>query len=200
MAKSVFTFVLLLIGISCAQGQVLSNKVIPVEVKEAVVEALSFFPELDDYAIEFKYRNKLKNRVMQAQPKIRTLFSGREKRHYKISMSKNLVMNDTTMTIDQLPHAILVGWFAHELGHVMDYKDRSAGNLLKFGVKYLTSKPFLKKSELRADALATDKGCGNHLIKTKKFILFKSKFPKEYKTKIKELYPSPEDITALAEE
>ncbi|QSE98305.1 hypothetical protein [Fulvivirga lutea] len=200
MAKSVLTFLLLFAGYFSVQSQNLSNKTIPLEVKDAVTEALSFFPELDEYAIEFKYRNKLKNRVMQAQPKIKTFFKGREKRHYKISMSKNLVMNDTTMTIDQLPHSILVGWFAHELGHVMDYKDRSAGNLIKFAFKYLTSKPFLKRSELRADALATDKGCGNHLIKTKKFILFRSKFPKEYKAKIKELYPSPEDITAMAEE
>lgn len=200
MAKRLLLFVYLFFAFATLHGQNISNKNIPAEVKDAVVQALSYFPELDNYTIEFKYRNHLKNRVMQAQPKISTLFKSKEKRHYKITMSKNLEMNDTTMTVDQLPFDILVGWFAHELGHVMDYKDRSAGNLIRFGAKYLTSKPFIKKSEKRADALAAGNGCGKELINTKKFILFKSKFTKEYKAKMKDLYPSPEDITAMVEE
>lgn len=188
-------FFILLIGEMPAQKAVC--KIYPKELEGPVLQALGFFPELDDYSIEFKFRKSLKNRVMQAQPKIKTFFKGREKRHYKVTMSKNLVMKDTTMQLDQLPHEILVGWFAHELGHIMDYKDRSAGNLLGFAIKYLTSKPFIKHSELRADALATDNGCAKHLISTKKFILFDSRFSKEYKAKIKELYPSPEEITAM---
>ncbi len=198
MAKGLpflFTFFILLIGE--LQAQKAAYKTYPNEVQESILHALSFFPELDDYSIEFKFRKSLKNRVMQAQPKIKTFFRSKEKRHYKITMSKNLVMKDTTMTLDQLPLEILVGWFAHELGHIMDYKDRSAGNLLGFAIKYLTSKPFIKHSELRADALAADNGCAKHLIRTKKFILFDSRFSKEYKAKIKELYPSPEEITAM---
>lgn len=185
-------------GVLCAQSNI--NKTIPEVVQKPIEEALSFFPELENYAIEFKFKKKLNNRVMQAQPKIKTFFKSKEKRQYKITMSRNLAMNDTTMTVDELSDDILVGWFVHELGHIMDYKDRSAGNMLKFAVKYVTSKPFLKRSELRADALAADHGGGKHLIKTKRFVLFKSKFTKEYKAKIKELYPSPEDIVALAKE
>ncbi len=191
------TIFILLIGELRAQKAI--YKIYPKEVEKSVLQALSFFPELDNYSIEFKFRKSLKSRVMQAQPKIKTFFKSREKRHYKVTMSKNLVMKDTTMTLEQLPHDILVGWFAHELGHIMDYKDRSAGNLLGFAIKYLTSKPFVRHSELRADALAAHKGCAKHLIRTKKFILFDSRFSKEYKAKIKELYPSPEEITAMLE-
>lgn len=200
MAGRILFITLFTFSFALLKGQNIDNKVIPVEVKEAVVQALSFFPELDDYAIEFKFRNRLNNRVMQAQPKIKTFFKGKEKRHYKVIISRNLVMHDTAMTVDQLPFEILVGWFAHELGHIMDYKDRSAGNLIRFAAKYLTSKPFIRKSEKRADALAVGNGCGKEIISTKKFILFKSRFTKEYKAKIKDLYPSPEDITAMAEE
>ena len=200
MAKRLLLFVHLFFAFAVLRGQNISNKKIPVEVEAAVIQALTFFPELDDYSIEFKFRNHLNNRVMQAQPKISTLFRSKEKRHYKITMSRNLEMNDTTMTVDQLPYDILVGWFAHELGHVMDYKDRTSANLIRFAAKYLTSKPFIKKSEKRADTYAVGNGCAKEIINTKKFILFKSKFTKEYKAKMKDLYPSPEDITAMVEE
>ncbi len=182
------------------QSQNLSNKIIPAEVYQEVAQALSFFPELDDVHITFKFKKHLKNRVMQAQPRIKTFFKSRDKRHYKIVMSHNLQMSDTTMTLNELPSDILVGWFAHELGHVMDYKDRTGLNLVGFAVKYLTSVPFLKRSEKKADLLAADRGLGKHLIKTKRFILFKSKFSRAYKAKIKDLYPSPEEITAMVGE
>ncbi len=137
---------------------------------------------------------------MQAQPKIKTLLKHKSKRHYKITMSRNLVMKDTVLSITSLSDKVLVGWFAHELGHVMDYKDRSSGNMVKFALKYLTSKPFLRSSELRADALAADNGCAHHLIETKNYILFESRFTTAYKSKIKELYPSPDDISAMQAE
>ena len=182
------------------QAQRLDNKVIPNEVYKPVVKALSYFPALDDYTIEFKFKKTLKNRVMQAQPQIKTLLKGKKNRAYKIVMSRNLFMSDSSATLDQLPHDVLVGWFVHELGHIMDYKDRSSANMFGFAINYITSKPFLKRSEKRADTYATENGGGKELLKTKKFILFKSKFPKEYKAKIKDLYPSPEEITALLSE
>lgn len=199
--KAFFSSVILMILLLAnANAQNLSNKSIPQELSEEITQALSFFPELDDYSIDFVYKRKLKNCVMQAQPKIRTFFAKKEKRHYKVLISKNLSMKDTTMIVNQLPKEILVGWFAHELGHIMDYKERTAFNMIGFGFKYLTSTSFLKRSERKADALAVKQGMGGHLIKTKKYVLFKSRFTKEYKAKIKDLYPSPEDIVALAEE
>lgn len=200
MFRSLFILALSFSTLFSVRAQTWSNKEIPLELKSPIEEALSYFPELSSYHVAFKFRKRLKNRVMQAQPKIRTLFNGKAKRHYKITISRELVMKDTTMTITQLPQEVLVGWFAHELGHVMDYKDRSALNLIGFAINYLTSKPFLKKSELRADYLAANNGCAKELIRTKRFILFKSKFTKEYKSKIRDLYPSPEEITAMLEE
>jgi hypothetical protein len=198
----IISFIISSISLSTNQGygQNLSNKVIPTEVLIEVQKALSFYPELDDYKIEFEFKRKMKNCVMQAQPKVKTFFSKKENRQYKILMSRNLIMNDTSMVLEQLPSEILVGWFAHELGHIMDYKERTSFNMIGFGFKYLTSRPFLKRSERKADALAVKHGMGGHLIKTKRYILFNSKFTKEYKAKIKDLYPSPEDILAWAED
>jgi hypothetical protein len=192
--------VLIVLIVANANGQNVENKTIPAELSDEITQALSYFPELDNYSIDFVYKKRLKNCVMQAQPKIKTLFAKKEKRHYKVLISKNLVMIDTSMVVNQLPNEILVGWFAHELGHIMDYKERTAFNMIGFGFKYLTSTSFLKRSERKADALAVKQGMAGHLIKTKKYVLFKSKFTKEYKAKIKDLYPSPEDIVALAEE
>ncbi len=181
-------------------AQNLSNKNIPNEVSLAAAKALSFYPELDDYQIDFVFKKSLNNRVMQAQPKFKTLLANKQNRQYRIMMSKNLLMKDTTMILDQLPFEILVGWFAHELGHIMDYKERSSINLVRFGFNYITSTPFLKRSERKADAYAVKHGLGDQLIKTKNYILYKSNFTTAYKAKIEELYPSTEDITAWSQE
>jgi hypothetical protein len=190
---------MLLLGLP-AKAQNLDNKLIPTEVSLAVQKALSFFPELDNYSIEFVFKKQLKTCVMQAQPKIKTIFSKKENRHYKVIMSRNLLMKDTTMILEQLPFDILVGWFAHELGHIMDYKERTSMNLISFGFNYLTSTPFLKRSERKADSYAVKHGLAVQLIQTKNYILYKSDFTAAYKSKIEELYPSPEDITAWGEE
>jgi hypothetical protein len=42
----------------------------------------------------------------------------------------------------RVPYNVIVGWLAHELGHVLDYKDRSSINLMWFGVMYYFSHDF----------------------------------------------------------
>lgn len=67
----------------------------------------------------------------------------------------------------------MIGWIGHELGHVMDYQERSGLNLLVFGIKYLTSNGFIKEAERAADTFAVNHGMSDYILATKDFI-FKS--------------------------
>lgn len=177
-----------------------NNKHIPKVLAKEIKKALSYYPELKYTSIDFIFKKNIKNHVMQAQPRIRTLFKNRLKRTYKIKISRHLVLNDTIKAIENVPGDIIVGWIAHELGHIMDYLDKSAFHMIGFGFRYVTSKPFLKEAERKADVFAIRHGLADEIIETKKFILYKEDLTDAYKEKIDRLYISPEEVEAIQEE
>ncbi|ELR70507.1 hypothetical protein C900_03666 [Fulvivirga imtechensis AK7] len=200
-----FLFLFILPSITFSQGKIseaveFNNKHIPRILEKEIKKALSYFPELKYTAIDFVVKNNIKNNVMQAQPRVRTLFKNRLKRTYKIKISRNLVLNDTIKAIENVPTEIIVGWIAHELGHIMDYLDRSAFQMIGFGFRYVTSKPFLRKAERKADVYAIRHGLADEIIETKKFILYQEDLTDAYKEKIDRLYISPEEVEAIQAE
>ncbi len=178
-----------------------ANKVIPETLKNEILEALSYYPELENTHIDFLFYKNIKGSVMQAQPKIKTMwFRNKSKRSYKVKISRHLHLVHRDMKVEEVPHDVLVGWIGHELGHIMDYRDRSNLAMACFGVNYVCSKRFLRKAERNADKYAISHGLSDYIIETKHFILDHAKFPKAYKEKIRELYMSPEDVIASVEE
>ncbi|GAA0893305.1 hypothetical protein GCM10009122_29840 [Fulvivirga kasyanovii] len=177
-----------------------ANKGIPELLDVEIKKALSYYPELQNTRIDFVFRDNIRNAVMQAQPRVKTLFKRKYKRIYKVKISRYLTLNDSTMGIEHVPHEILVGWIAHELGHIMDYIDRSSFQMIGFGFKYLTSRHFLMQAERQADTYAIMHGLADEIVKTKKFILNREDLPKEYKDRINRLYISPEEVRHIEEE
>lgn len=180
---------------------IVDNKIIPVEIKDVVIEALAFFPELAGVSIDFEFKEKIKGAVMQAQPRVMTLFvTGKEKREYRIKISRALDFGDESILIENVPHDVLVGWLGHELGHIMDYKDRSTANLMYFGMKYVMSNKRLTEAEIAADTYAISCGMGHQILSVKNYILNQEGFDEAYKNKIRDLYMSPQQILSLQEE
>lgn len=177
-----------------------NNKVYPPELEEAILKSLSFYPELTDVEIHFRYADKLNSSVMQAQPKKSTIFLPPEKRSYVIRIRKSFNMEGKIYYIHTLPFEVLVGWLGHELGHVMDYLHRSFFSLAGFGFGYMFSGNFLKGAERTADEFAVSHGMGEYIHATKKFILNHAHLPEAYKNKIKRLYLSPEEIMEIVED
>ncbi|MEX2594809.1 MAG: hypothetical protein WD426_18725 [Anditalea sp.] len=176
------------------------NKVIPEEIKNITLEALSYYPELMEVDIDFQFQKKIRGSVMQAQPKIGSLiFNNKENRAYRIKISRYLELYDELLPIEELPAEVLLGWLGHELGHIKDYIDRSAANLISFGVKYYLSKSFMTKAEVQADSYTVSNGLANEIIATKNFVLNHEKLPEKYKNKIKALYMSPGEILSLVD-
>ncbi len=176
------------------------NKVIPEEIREVTLRALSHYPELEDVEIHFELLDNIRGSVMQAQPKFGSLlFNSKANRKYRVKISRQLELDDEWLPIEEVPDNVLLGWIGHELGHVMDYLDRSRVGMIIFGARYVTSNNFVTKAEITADSHAIASGLGNYLVDTKNFILSNDRLPEDYRNKIRELYMSPGEIMTLVE-
>ena len=179
---------------------ILENKTIPAAILKEAKIALSHYPELKDTPIEFKFKKKIRKSFMQAQPKVMGIFKKRKNRAYKILISRNFHIDNEEFDISEIPSDVLVGWLGHELGHIMDYRERSGSNMLMFGIQYLTSKKFLQEAERVADIYAVNHGLSEYILATKDFILNHAHLSDGYKEKIRRHYLSPEAILLLVEE
>ncbi len=178
----------------------LENKIIPESIKEEALEALSFYPELYDTSIEFKFKDKIKKSTMQAQPKFASFFKSKENREYIILISRSIQIEEEDFTMDDIPSDVKIGWIGHELGHIMDYKHRTTAGMIIYGAKYLFSSNAIKKIERTADAFAISHGMGDYILKTKDFILENADISEKYKARIRRLYISPEEVMELINE
>lgn len=197
LIKSVLYFAF---SMALSQNINLENKIIPESIWEEAITALEYFPELYDTAIEFKFKDKIKKSTMQAQPKISSIFRNKENRKYVILISREIHIDDEDFTIDDIPSDVVIGWLGHELGHIMDYQDRSTVGLIIFGAKYLFSNRSIKKVERTADTYAIGLGMGEYILKTKNFILDNADISEKYKARIRRLYISPEEVMELINE
>lgn len=192
--KSILYFTLSMIS---TQNINLDNKIIPENIKKEVIEAISYYPELYDTAIEFKFKNNIKKSTMQAQPRFASFFKSKENREYVILISRNIQIEGEQFTIDDIPSDVIIGWIGHELGHVMDYRNRTNVGMLIFGLKYLFSSAHIKEVERAADTYAIAHGMGDYILKTKNFILDNANLSEKYKDRIRRLYISPEEVMEL---
>jgi hypothetical protein len=125
--------------------------------------------------------------TMQAQPKIALSKIFSSNRNYKITVGIYIKDSDKAHVHD-LPEEVLKGWFAHELGHVVDYESYSNFGMISYGIKYLTSKSFKKEVEHKADEYAINHGFGHEIIEAKKYILSSPLFSEDYQNIIRTFY------------
>lgn len=132
-------------------------------------------------------RATLKNATMNARPIIsfRGFILGDHS--YQVITGK-YVKDSTDMPVNSLPEEVLRGWFAHELGHIMDYRNRSSLGLIWFGIRYLSSSTYRRRSEYIADQYAIRHGFHEEIITAKRFILENDLLTPEYKAIIDKYY------------
>ncbi|ERM81484.1 hypothetical protein P872_10210 [Rhodonellum psychrophilum GCM71 = DSM 17998] len=172
---------------------------IPLEIREVTLKALSHYPKLKEVGIEFLFNENIRKSVMQAQPKFTSMLGAKENRTYVIKVSRNFSLKGKSTPIQDLPEAVLIGWIGHELGHIMDYLNKSNLAMVYFGIGYLSSKRFVISAERDADTYAVNHGLGDYILATKDFILHQAGMSEKYIQKIKRLYLSPEVIMELME-
>lgn len=161
------------------------------------MEAYEGFPELHSHRLVAR-QQAMRVTTMQAQPIVNLAFFSKKRRHYIIRLSNNIHLKDQ-IRVDELPKEVLVGWFAHELGHLIDYLPRTAVDLLKFGIGYLMFPNFRIGAERKADIFAIARGYSAQVIATKKYILEKSSLPDYYKTRIERYYMSADEVALMVQ-
>ncbi|MDP5229249.1 MAG: hypothetical protein NWQ38_02560 [Cellulophaga sp.] len=177
-----------------------TKHIIPKAIKVEALKALSYYPELKHTAIEFKFKNDIKKSIMQAQPTFWSLLKAKKNRSYKIFISESFQIEGRQFSTADIPKNVLIGWLGHELGHVMDYRDRSSLNLIWFGIKYTFSDSYIKEAERAADTYAVEKNMDGYILETKNFILNHTDLSEAYKDRIKKYYLSPDEIVKLVED
>ncbi len=176
-----------------------AQHIIPESISKEIKKALEFYPDLRDTHIEFRFKKNIKKSTMQARPTFGSFFRARKNRRYVILISEKFKISDKEFLTKHIPSDILIGWIGHELGHVMDYSNRSKLNLIWFGVKYLLSDSHIVEAERAADTYAIRHNMENYILKTKDFILNNADIHDAYKLRIKKYYLSPEEIMDLIE-
>ena len=138
-------------------------------IKDSFLEVFTHFDIAHDYDIPL-VQNKLKATTMQAQPILhfKSFFTGVKKYRIKMAM---YVKDSDDILVSELPDDVLRGWFAHELGHLVDYEARSSFGMIIYGFKYILSKKFKRSIEHRADSIAVANGFALGILAMKKFIL-----------------------------
>ncbi|HZJ19884.1 MAG TPA: hypothetical protein VFD35_05970 [Pricia sp.] len=176
-----------------------AQHIVPDSIQEKVRIALSHYPKLENTPITFKFKKQIKKSTMQAQPIFWSLFKSRKKREYVVLISEKIKISGKEYLTKDVPKNIMIGWLGHELGHIMDYQNRSSLNLIWFGAKYTFSGSYLKEAERAADTYAVSHGMGSYIVETKNFILDNAKIQEKYKARIRKFYLSPEEIMVMVE-
>ena len=174
--------------------------IVPKSIKEEVETALNYYPQLKNIHIEFTFKKNIKKSTMQARPTFDSFFKSKKNRKFLILISEKFKISDKEFSTRDIPKDIFIGWIGHELGHIMDYQDRSKLNLIWFGFKYLFSDNHIVEAERAADSFAVKHKMESYILKTKNFILNHADITEEYKNRIKRYYLSPEEIMVLVED
>ena len=190
--KTIFTLILFMSTINQY-----AQKTIPNAIENEVKTALNYFPTIRHVGIEIKFKKHIKKSTMLAQPKLSSFFKPKEYREYVILISERFKISDKEFSTKDIPSDILIGWIGHELGHILDYQNRSNINLIWFGLKYLISDNHIIEAERAADTFAVNQGMESYILKTKDFILNNANITPSYKLRIEKYYLSPEEIMEI---
>ena len=170
---------------------------VPNSIRPEVEVALGYYPPLQNSKIRFRFKKKIKKSTMQARPTFSSFFMSKRYRQYEILISETFKISDKQFLTRDIPSDIFIGWIGHELGHIMDYQNRSKINLIWFGINYLLSENHIVEAERAADSFAVAYGMEEYILKTKDFILNHADINHSYKERIKKYYLSPEEIMEL---
>ena len=144
-----------------------NNKVVPQEIEAQVATALSFYPELKNRKITFKFRNVAT--PLTARPRIRGLFRKKKNRPYIITISTRSDSKFSPIMFSNLPYNAQIGVLGHELGHIFFYDTKNSWQLLSLGTKLLNKKN-VDQFEFSTDRICIEHGLGYQLLDWSKFV------------------------------
>lgn len=167
-----------------------NNKIIPAEIELECLAALSFYPELKNTDIEFRF-GKL-SFTMISKPKFKSILKDRTQRQYVIIVQEP-GLSKNNLEWKELSFNAMVGWIGHELGHVLHYSHKSSGGIMFIGIKYAVP-GYRRKMERFTDQLAILHNLGYALYEGVDYTINSSHASEHYKNNQEKFYLHPEEI------
>lgn len=165
------------------------NKIYPKELELECLTALSFYPELKDAFIEFKWKSNLTS-TMKTIPTFTSFFFGREVK-YRIYF--NQMAEKTGLKMGDLSFNAKVGWIGHELAHVTQCYKKSRIKIMRLGLNLL-SKKFVAKHERDTDRITIKHNLGYALYEGTYYVFNSITVNEKYRKKLEKSYLSPTEI------
>jgi hypothetical protein len=166
------------------------NKKLPDAYKLQCLIALSYFPELHDTKIKFRYSHI--HTSMRCRPRFTSIFSGN--RVYKICINNK--KNTHAVLLSDAPFNAQIGVIGHELAHVKDFKNKGSLKIFNTGIYYF-GRNNKKKYEQEIDLLTIHQGLGWQLYDWADYSMnLSTKASPRYKQFKRNTYLSPTQIEA----
>jgi len=167
-----------------------TNKSIPKEIELECLTALSYYPELKSISIVFKFGSPIS--TMVSRPKLKSIFRSGNKREYQVIVHKP-GLSKNGLEWNELSFNSLVGWIAHELGHIAHYRKKTSGGILFTGIKYAFP-VYRRRMERFTDNLVIHHDLGYALFEGTDYTINYSNASPHYKNYIAKYYLSPIEI------
>jgi len=166
------------------------NKTFPAELELECLVALSFYPELKNTSIEFRFGKS--NFTMTSKPKFRSILEARQQRQYVITIEKS-GSSKNNIEWTELSFNAMVGWIGHELGHIVHYSHKTNSGIALIGVKYALP-GYRRKMERFTDQIAIQHDLGYALYEGVDYTMNRSHATTHYKTSQQKYYLQPDEI------
>lgn len=164
------------------------NKRILKEYESASLIALSYFPELSQEFIQFKFNNI--NSTARTTVTFFSLFK-RINKQYIIYINDDIPK--TGILLYQAPFDAQVAVIAHELAHVSDFRNRNFSGMARWSANYLFEKN-IAKIERDTDKIVIEHGLGRQLYDWADFVLNSPACNKHYLKIRQKRYLLPNEI------
>ena len=166
-----------------------TNKKFVKDYKEQCLLALSYYPELKEVKIKFKYSRR-ENTTMACRPSAGTFLG--YKRSYRILINKNKHFDG--IHLEHIPFNAQIGIISHEIAHIVDYENSTIKEIIRTGINYLNETK-KKTYEHFIDLIVIEKGLGWQLYDWAVFSMKDSQHATEsYKEFKRNTYMNPQQI------
>ncbi|WP_159522275.1 hypothetical protein [Sunxiuqinia indica] len=155
--------------------------------------AMSYYPELKGTEIEF-VRKDLKT-TMASRPTLGSIFKKKGKRKYRIYIDTS-VKGEKGLLLSDVPFNAQIGIIGHELGHIVDYKEKTGMGIVLTGLGYLFH-PFRKKLEHKVDEITVAHGLGHQVREFSEYVLREPRVSEKYKKYKRKIYYKPKQLSTL---
>jgi len=152
--------------------------------------ALSYYPELKNSKIIFKFGSPVS--TMVSRPKLKSIFRSGNKREYEVIVRKSGASKNG-LEWNELSFNSLIGWIAHELGHIVHYSHKTSGGILFTGIKY-GFPGYRRRMERFTDNLVIQHDLGYALFEGTDYCINYSNAKPHYKKYMEKYYLSPTEI------